>query len=113
LEIEAGSDIHKLRQRSLTHFAHHLAPVRLHRDFADIENTADLLVQPATALALVVKHEADIRAFAVALLKRGALTGREAHEICRDTGISALRSKIADRERRALRSRRGDHWRGY
>jgi hypothetical protein len=54
-----------------------------------------------------------VRDIAGALFRRGELTGREAHEMFRDTVISSPRDKIADRERRALRSRRGAQWRGY
>ena len=61
----------------------------------------------------MIERSAAITAIAAALLERGSLTGPEAHELYRDTVISALPSKIPDRERRALRSRRGAYWRGY
>jgi hypothetical protein len=50
---------------------------------------------------------------ALAHLKRGSLTRPEAHDLYCGIMISALRAKIADRGRRALRSRRRSYWRGY
>jgi hypothetical protein len=50
---------------------------------------------------------------AQAHLERDSPTGPEAHELYWATVISALRAKIADRERRVPRSRHGAQWRGY
>jgi hypothetical protein len=65
------------------------------------------------AAELVAVRERAVRDIAGELFRRGELSGREAHEIFRDNVISAPRGKITHHARRALRSRRGDHWRGY
>src|SRR5688500_15333417 len=44
---EPGRHPDQLGQGARLHFPHHLTPMRLHRDLADAELAADLLVQPA------------------------------------------------------------------
>jgi hypothetical protein len=45
-QAECGGHRHQLGKGVGLHLAHHLASVRLDRDFADAKFSADLLVQP-------------------------------------------------------------------
>lgn len=46
-EAESRGHFHQVRERVGFHLLHHLAAVRLHRDFADAEFAADLFIQQA------------------------------------------------------------------
>ena len=46
-EVESRSQIHKVGKRTCFHLSHHLAPVRLHCNLADIELATDLFIQHA------------------------------------------------------------------
>jgi hypothetical protein len=52
-------------------------------------------------------------AAAAALLDRGALDARQLRDLWLLIQHPAAAALMVDRERRALRSRRGDHWRVY
>jgi hypothetical protein len=65
------------------------------------------------ARALVIEHTAAIMGIGTALLDPGALDYRQLRALWFSIQHPAAAALLADRERRALRSRRGDHWRGY
>jgi hypothetical protein len=64
------------------------------------------------ARVLVTEHTAAITAIAAALLDRDALEYRQLRNLWFQLQYPAA-ALLADREHRALRSRRGAHWRGY